>query len=52
MGSEYVDSRMIFDTTSAWTIVNTADVDTDLPSSFVLQESKTALGEYRDVQKT
>ena len=33
---------MIFDTTSGWTIINTADVDCELPSNFDLQESTSA----------
>ena len=39
VGSNYVESSMIFDTTSVWTVVNTDDVESDLPSSFVLTES-------------
>ena len=39
VGSEYVEASMIFDTTSPWTIVNTDEADSDLPSSFDLSES-------------
>ena len=42
VGSGYAESSMIFDTTSVFTIVNTDEVDSDLPSSYVISESTTA----------
>ena len=43
---------MIIDTTSTWTVINTDAVDSDLPSTFVLEDSKTLQGVYKDSKQT